>query len=160
MSTKRAVTEATPLVASASEIVLAKEQQLVLEGLVSGKSIKELAQSAGVGRTTIYRWMKHDPAFRAAYNQWHEQMMENGRSRLLMLVDTAADSLRKALEAGDSKAALELLRGMGVLKARAVGPTDAEEIRRLNDLERRRKNIELGRAEESVTMDEVLESDR
>jgi hypothetical protein len=157
MSDKKVVVIATPVAAQGTEIVLAKEQQVVLEGLVVGKSVTEMSQAAGVNRTTIYRWMKHDPAFRAAYNQWHEQMIESGRSRLLMLVDTAADSLRKALEAGDSKAALELLRGMGVLKARAAGPTDAEEIRRLNDLERRRKEIELGRAEESVTMDEVLE---
>jgi terminase small subunit-like protein len=156
MSDKKIAANTAPRV-QGTEIVLAKEQQVVLEGLVVGKPLKELSEAAGVARSTIYRWMKHDAAFRAAYNQWHEQMLESGRSRLLMMVDTAADSLQKALEAGDSKAALELLRGMGVLKARAVGPTDAEEIRRLNDLERRRKNVELGRAEESVTMDEVLE---
>jgi transposase-like protein len=146
------------MAAGGTEIVLAKEQQAVLEGLVMGKSVTEVAQAAGVGRTTIYRWLKNDPAFRAAYNQWHEQMQENTRSRLLMMLDKATGALEKALEAGNSQAALELLRGMGALKQRAVGPTDAEEIRRRGDVEKRRTNLELGKAEESVAMDEMLNS--
>jgi len=157
MSTKRLATNAAPPAAGGTEIVLATEQQVVLEGLVVGKSVTEISQSAGVGRATIYRWMK-DPTFRAAFNQWHEQMLESGRSRLLMMVDKAANSLEKALEAGDAKAALELLRGMGVLRPRPIGPTDADEIRRLSDLEKRQKNVELMRAEDGVRTDEILQS--
>src|ERR1700722_11223236 len=68
---------------------LGREQQAVLELLLEGKSVAETARLAAIGRTTIYRWMKSDPAFMAAYNRWHDEMNESCRSRLLMLTDSA-----------------------------------------------------------------------
>jgi transposase-like protein len=103
---------------------LAAHQQATLELLVTGKSIAETARSAGVSRMTIHRWLKHDPVFRAAYNQWHEQLRESCRSRLQAMTDKAADALEKALEAGDARSALQLLKGMGMIKERPAEPTE------------------------------------
>ena len=120
---------------------LAVDQQAAMELLVTGKTIAETARSAGVSRTTIYHWLRHDPVFRAAYNQWHDQLEEGCRSRLMTLTDKATDAIEKALENGDARAALQLLKGMGMIRHKIVGPTDAEEIRMRDEIEREEKGI-------------------
>lgn len=82
---------------------LAADQQNAMELLVMGKTIAETARSAGVSRTTIYHWLRNDPVFQAAYNQWHDQLEEGCRSRLLTLTDKATDAIEKALENGDAR---------------------------------------------------------
>ncbi len=50
------------------------DQQTALEQLVSGMSVTQAAASSDISRATLYRWLKTDPTFRAAYNDWHNQM--------------------------------------------------------------------------------------
>ena len=45
---------------------LTHRQYRAIECLVMSKTIADAARKAGVGRATLYRWLK-DPAFRAAY---------------------------------------------------------------------------------------------
>jgi len=124
---------------------LAAEQQTALELLLLGKSVAETAKSAGVARQTVHRWLKHDATFRAAYNEWHDQLKESSRSRLLMLTDKATDALEKALEAGDARAALQLLKGMGLIKDEPAGPTDPQEVKKSMEMEEKRRKIALRR---------------
>src|SRR5579872_2546931 len=91
------------------------EQRTALELLLLGKSMAETARESGVSRGTVYNWLKNDAGFQAAYNRWHDEMQESCRSRLLMMTDKAAGALEKALEAGNANAALQLLRGMGLI---------------------------------------------
>lgn len=137
---------------------LGVEQQTALELLLTGKSIAETARSAGVSRVAIYRWLKHDAAFQAAYNQWHDQLQESCRSRLQTLTDKATDALEKALEAGDARAALQLLKGMGMIKERPPGPTDPEEIEKTLAMEKKRQELRL-RREKARLRDEELTAD-
>jgi DNA-directed RNA polymerase specialized sigma24 family protein len=132
---------------------LAVEQQTALELLLLGKSVAETAKTAGVGRSTVHRWLKHDPAFRAAYNEWHDQLKESSRSRLLMLTDKATDALEKALEAGDARAALQLLKGMGLIKDQPAGPTEPEEVKKVMEIEKERRKIELRKAKGKLSND-------
>ncbi|MGD0766763.1 MAG: helix-turn-helix domain-containing protein [Tepidisphaeraceae bacterium] len=124
---------------------LAVEQQTALELLLLGKSVAETAKSTGVSRQTVHRWLKHDATFRAAYNEWHDQLKESSRSRLLMLTDKATDALEKALEAGDARAALQLLKGMGLIKDEPAGPTDPQEVKKSMEMEEKRRKIALRR---------------
>jgi hypothetical protein len=124
-------------------VKLPADQRTALEMLLTGRSITETAQSAGVSRDTIYRWLKHDPVFRATYNQWHDPLDESCQSRLLALTDKATDAVEKALEAGDARTALQLLKGMGMIRPRAVGPTDPEEVKKVMEMEKERRKIEL-----------------
>jgi DNA-binding CsgD family transcriptional regulator len=130
----------------------------VLEMLVQGRSVTETAQSTGVGRRTVYNWLKDDPAFAALYNQWHEEMKETCRSRLLMLGGKAAGAIEKALEAGDAKTALQLLKGIGLLTPTPEKPTDAEEVRKDAELERKNRQTERQIAEAKLRTQ--LASDR
>ena len=133
---------------------LMAEQQTALELLLLGKSVAETAKSAGVARSTVHRWLKHDAAFRAAYNEWHDQLMQSSRSRLLMLTDKATDALEKALEAGDARARLQLLKGMGLIKDEPAGPTDPKEVKTTMELEEKRRKIELRREEGKLSNDD------
>ena len=125
-------------------------QRSALQLLFSGKSVSETARLVGVSRMTLHRWLKSDPVFQAAYNEWHEQMEESGRSRLLMLTDKATDAVEKALAGGDARTALQLLKGMGLIKAKAVGPTDPEEVERVGELEKKKRELSLTREERNV----------
>jgi len=126
---------------------LPPEQQTALELLVGGKAVAETARQVGVSRSTVFRWLKNDPVFRAAYNQWQEEIQSSCQSRLMTMTDKAADALEKSLEGGDGRLALQLLKGMGMIKERAVGPTDAEEVRKRNEIEREERRIALKRDE-------------
>ena len=128
----------------AGEGPLPELQQKALEFLVAGKSVAETGRLIGVGRATMFRWLKRDAEFRVAYNRWHAEVESNCQSRLMTMTDKAVDTVERALEMGNARAALELLRGMGMLKgARGVaGPTEAEEIRRRDERERRDRELE------------------
>jgi len=135
---------------------LAVEQRAALDLLLMGKSVIESAKSAGVARATVYRWIKNDPVFRAAYNEWHDQLRESSRSRLLALTDKAADAVEKALEAGDARTALQLLKGMGMLREVSPGPTDPAEVKRTLDLQKKRRKTLLEREEREASSDEMM----
>lgn len=134
---------------------LGVEQQTALELVLTGKSIAETARSAGVSRVAIYRWLKHDAAFQAAYKQWHDQLQESCRSRLQALTHKATDALEKALEAGDARAALQLLKGMGMIKERMPGPTDPEEVEKILALDEKRRELKFRRERARLREDEL-----
>jgi hypothetical protein len=122
---------------------LGGEQRAALDLLCSGKTVAQTAELAGISRATVYRWLKSDAVFQAAYNQWHDQMRLSGRSRLLMLVEKAVGALEKALEAGEWRAAACLVKGLGLLSDREPGPTDPAEVALMaRSEERRRKRRE------------------
>jgi transposase-like protein len=135
---------------------LGTQQQTALELMVTGKSITQTAREAGVARSTIYEWLRHDPVFQAAYNQWHDQLEEGCRSRLLTLTDKATDAIEKALENGDARAALQLLKGMGMIRHKIVGPTDAEEIAARTEIEKEKKRIAMKRDKGGLIMEDLL----
>jgi hypothetical protein len=118
---------------------LGPEQRKALELLAQGRSVSEAAEKTGVARQTVHRWLKNDPAFAALYNQWHAEMKESCRSQLLMLGSKATAALAKALEAGDAKTALQLLKGIGLLTPTPEKPTEEEEVRKDAELERKRR---------------------
>jgi len=93
----------------------------------------------------VFRWLKNDPVFQAAHNQWHDQIRSSCQSRLLSLTGKAADALEKALDAGDARSALQLLKWMGMIKERVVGPTEPEEVRKKSEIDREERRIALKR---------------
>ncbi len=134
---------------------LPPQQQTAMELLVGGKSVAETARLAGVGRATVFRWLKNDPVFRAALNQWHDQIESGCHSRLMSLTDKAGDAIEKALDAGDARTAMQLLKGMGMIKERATGPTDPEEIRTRSEIEREQRRIGLKRDRAKLSTEDM-----
>jgi transposase-like protein len=122
---------------------LSGEQRTAMELLLGGKSLAETARTVGVSRNAVYRWLKNDAAFRAAYNQWHEAMKESCRSRLKMMLDKATSAVEKALEAGDAKAAMALLKGMGMIEKEDERNTEADELATESATKTRRRRAKL-----------------
>jgi len=143
-----------------NQAALEPQQETALQLLQTGQTVAQAAQVIGVSRGTIYYWLKREPVFAAAYNQWHNEMAETARSKLAILSDKAVGALDKALEAGDAKAALQLLKGLGFIRPRdeAEQITDAQELRVREEHARQRKNIEL-RKEKGRLKDDELTAD-
>jgi hypothetical protein len=106
----------------------ANAQNKALELLIAGKTIAEAARAICSSRTTIYRWLKNDPEFREAYEEWQAHIQATSRARLLTLTDKAAAAVERSLEMGDARTAMQLLKGLGVLGSNqrdlAVEPKD------------------------------------
>ena len=128
---------------------------IVLDLLRLGKSIAETAREAGVHRATIYRWLKADPHFQAAYNQWREETEEFGRSRLAMLTEAAIDALQAALKDGDARAAMQLLTRMGLFNPKPF-VTNSAEVQQQAKLDEKRKRFALERESRKIDLDEQV----
>ncbi len=76
---------------------LSHPQRRALELLTRGRSIRSAASEAGVGRTTLYRWLRDDPQFIAAYNLWNDELIESARARLASLINAAVDTMGRAI---------------------------------------------------------------
>lgn len=98
-------------------------------------SITDAAKASGIDRTTVYRWLKNDPAFEAELNRLKKDRVERLRADLRSLVSDAIATLRTITT--DSKvppnvrvrAALAVLNRFGDLRAEPIGSTDPEELK-------------------------------
>jgi hypothetical protein len=125
------------MVARTDELTIA--QQGAIEALRNGCSFVRAAEAAGVSRVTLYRWVRADAAFRAAYNAWQAEMADSARARLLKLTDQAVDVVEAALRRNDEKTAVQMLKDLGVLRPRRRGSTDAEVVGLQIDLQQKRE---------------------
>ena len=93
------------------------DQQLALSALADGCTHTDSADRAGVTRVTLWRWIRSDPNFAAVYNAWKQELTDAARTKLLTAASNATDAVLKAIEAGDAKLALSLLKSLGVFKS-------------------------------------------
>jgi transposase-like protein len=142
--------------AEAMSMALSPPQRLAIQMLTSGRTLVAAATAAGVNRTTLYRWLKGDPAFQAAYNAWQKDMRDTARGRILALSDLAINTVARAMTQGDTRAALRILQATGALNIDEPGSTDPTELRRLQELERTRTNSALRKAEARAAMEAEL----
>lgn len=102
-------------------------QIAVLEALLTGKTITEAAGVVGVSRTTVHRWLKEDYLFRAEINASRHALRQTSLARLDALCERSIEVLEGALDqANDTRIALEVLKGCGVLGGdRTIQTSDA-----------------------------------
>lgn len=124
---------------------LSEVQTEALDELLSGVTIQSAAEKAGVAPAIIRDWLREDWNFLAAYNRGRREYREAAEVRLLRLASRACEALETALDAGDLRASLALLKGTGLLglHVRAVASDDATELRRNAELEAREREAEL-----------------
>ena len=97
---------------------LSPAQIVYLRALGAGKTIAAAAEEAGVTRRTAYRWQA-DPRFAELLSAWRSQSMESARHQLLTMAEQATVAVSIALQKGDVRVAMALLKGMGILSPKA-----------------------------------------
>ena len=126
---------------------LSVSQQTAIRELTAGASITDAANSAGVTRQTISRWIHQDPRFQAAYNAWQREMIDSARAQALAMTGKALATIDAAIEKGHVNAALAVARHTGVLDRARPGPTDPNLIARRSQVGRAVKKAELDQIE-------------
>jgi hypothetical protein len=114
-----------------------------LENLMSGQTVGDAAKGAGVGRRTLQRWLHENAAFAAAYNAWKKDTAEAARGSILALSEPAVRAIAGALEKGDAKTALAVVKGLGLLSPAKVGACDAEGVKKEREIEKKREEQRL-----------------
>jgi hypothetical protein len=104
------------------------ERREALRCLKLGASMDKAAEGAGVSGSSIYRWKYEDAAFRMLCNRWEREKIDECKDGVTSLLSKALRVLEKALDNGDVRAALVLLKSMGFMKPSVVGSTDLEEV--------------------------------
>ena len=109
---------------------LSRSQETAMQALLSGEQITAAAKTAKVNRSTLHRWLK-EPEFLAALNTCRSELREAQHDRLASLASSAIEVIEQALEEGDARTALAVLRGVGLLDGQTphTGPTNADRIR-------------------------------
>jgi hypothetical protein len=102
---------------------LTRVQAAAFEVLTSGGSIAGAAKAGNVSRTTVYTWLEEGHALAEALRRWKQGIAETARTRLLMIGEAATVQIAKAVNQGDTRTALAVAKGMGMLAPPAVGPT-------------------------------------
>jgi hypothetical protein len=126
---------------------LSGAQETALAALPAGGTFVKAAAEAGVSRVTVYRWVRDDPHFQAAYTAWQQEAAESARARLVKLADKAVDVVERALDRDDEKVALKVLRGVGALRKGRKASTRPEVLDLKIQLRNKR---ELRRAETAM----------
>jgi hypothetical protein len=124
-------------------IEISRRQYLALTHLAKGKSIRAASRAAGIGRNSIHRWLKTDPAFRAAFNAWRHELHVTASARLMATAHAAVDVVRKAVEEGDARIALAVLKHTGMLAASKPGACDPKLAAREITLEKQQDRQDL-----------------
>jgi hypothetical protein len=150
-----AMRNAAPAPTAAAEITVDQEKAIVLMG--SGKSVSEAARETGVGRATLYRWLRDDPAFIAAWNAWRREQGLATRARLLGVAAEAAESVREAVRK-DGRLALTLLKEMGLVKAEEAGSDDAAVIKEEKEWEERERKVQSDLAKAILSRTSVADN--
>src|SRR5438067_1169465 len=137
---------------------LSPRQELAVREIVRGRSVTAAAHAAGVSRQTVYRWMA-EPPFAATLNRWLAEMKELAQDQLYGAAVNAAGTLAAAIEAGDVKAAVVLLHGLGILAPpgpEAPGSDDPAILARQVELDRRAARVAPARREADLAETELM----
>jgi hypothetical protein len=120
-------------------------QIAALDALLAGNTVTDAAAAAGIGRTTIYKWLNGDCRFQAALNRGRRELQQAVAHRVDRLAADAADCVAQAVRQGNVKAAMEILKSLKVLAPRKIGSDDEVllEIDRHEQLHKRDTQIVL-----------------
>lgn len=99
-------------IVSASPDIDAQKQRAILL-LLEGSTVSKTAEAVGVDRSTLHRWLR-EPRFVAERNRLAKEAREACQERLRYLAGTAVEVVAQAVEAGNLKAALNLIKIVGL----------------------------------------------
>lgn len=143
----------------AASLSLTTAQRTAIMKLTSGHTRVDAATAAGVTRLTLYRWLKHDPAFQCAYNAWQKDLITTAQGQLLAATRDAMGTVINAIRKGDARLAWKLLESQGLTTAPKAGPTDIHELERRELLDKRKRELDERKERSAVSMDDMFTLD-
>jgi hypothetical protein len=90
------------------------EQQNAIDGLILGHSDRDVATAVGVTRETVWHWRHEHPVFMATLERRRAEVWRAPQEQLRSLLGKAVANLAAAVEAGDLKASIEVLKAAGM----------------------------------------------
>jgi hypothetical protein len=93
---------------------LSIEMESAIDCLILGKSDRETAEAVGVNRMTIWGWRHEHPLFMATLERRRAEVWRQPQERLRSLLSKAVENLAAAVEEGDLKASIEVLKAAGM----------------------------------------------
>src|SRR5215211_3754356 len=118
---------------------LTHKQRRAIPALLNSATIEGAAESAGVSRESLHRWLRTDPAFRDELRAAESEALAEATRRLVGLAARALDTIDAVM--GDETApATVRLRAADTVLARLL------QLRELVDLEERVTALERGTA--------------
>ncbi len=122
------------------EYELSATQSRALHLLVGGTSVSKAAEEVGVDRSTLHRWLRDDWAFKAAVNGARVELQRAVQLRLAQVACAATEVVGTAIENGDVRAALAVLKGLGRIEEPGSDrPEVLAEEARFNEADRRER---------------------
>ena len=122
--------------------MLSTVQERAICLLVQGNSDRKTAEAINVCRETVTRWRNENPYFAAELNRQRRGIWAGAEDKLRGLVSKATDTLESAIDQGDVKAAVAVLKATGIYGqvGQPTGSVDPEIVLwQEADLEERRK---------------------
>jgi Homeodomain-like domain len=110
---------------------LSPEQESAIDLLILGKSDREVAEAVGVTRETVWHWRHEHPVFMATLERRRAEVWRQPQERLRSLLSKAVENIGQAVESGDLKASIEVLKAVGMYgdgKMNAIGEQDPEKL--------------------------------
>lgn len=94
-------------------LTVSSKQRAALDALATGSTHAEAADSAGVSRETVSRWLNHHPAFRTAYAAQCSALAAEAVERCRAIRAKASAVVLAKLDDADLPTALAALRAVG-----------------------------------------------
>ena len=91
------------------------QQLRAVQHLVAGDTVTRTADAAGVARETVHRWCREDWGFQAAVNAARRDLRDAVERRLVAVAEKAVRNVGEAVERGDLRASIAVLKGLGAL---------------------------------------------
>jgi hypothetical protein len=104
-------------------------QRWALEAFCKGGTIGDAAKAANVSRQTLHRWRAKYPHFAMAMSSWSSACLSTAESQLAELASRAVGALSNAIDKGDARTAMAVLRSLGVLRTYQPSKAPKEEMR-------------------------------
>ena len=119
---------------------LTPEQLRAVVALLEHGDKSKAARSAGVGRTTLYRWLREDENFQAALEEGTRQALKEFSANLVRLAQKAVRTLEAAVDSTDPLHMHHRLRAADIVTNRILA------VREAIDLEERLSALEQSHA--------------
>ncbi len=109
------------------ENTLSAKQDKALAGLISQPTIADAAESAGVSKRSILRWLKDSPEFNEAYRMARNAIVKMAISRTQTAMAGAVDALTEIMGDSDAPASARVSAARAILDSGLRG-MEAEDL--------------------------------